>query len=83
VLQELGHTSDIDEVEDELFRLARAVDDNINLRRVLADTSLSLEGRSELLADLLAGAKPATLRLATYVLHRAARGAGARSRRHL
>jgi F-type H+-transporting ATPase subunit delta len=68
-LQELAATEEVDQVEDELFRIARLLDENPQLRRVLEDVNFSLPARQAVLADLLASrARPATLRLSTYVL---------------
>ncbi len=69
VLQELPGSADLDEVEDELFRLARLLDGQPQLRSVLSNVTLPLDGRIRVLEDLLAGkVRPATLRLARFVL---------------
>jgi ATP synthase F1 delta subunit len=69
VLQELSSPAEIDEVEDELFRLARILDDNRELRRALSDPSTSVRGRVGILVELLSNKVSApTLRLASYVI---------------
>ncbi len=69
VLQELAATSEIDAVEDELFSLARFLEQSQQLRSFLGDIGLPVAGRSAVLADLLAGKmREITIRLATYVL---------------
>jgi F-type H+-transporting ATPase subunit delta len=69
VLQELSSPGDLDEVEDELFRFARVLEDNPDLRRVLEDTNYALGARIDVLTDLIgARVRPATLRLCSYVL---------------
>lgn len=69
VLQELGSSAELDEVEDELFRFARVLDSQPALRAVLTNVTLPLEGRVRVLDDLLeAKVRPATLRLARFVL---------------
>jgi F-type H+-transporting ATPase subunit delta len=69
VLQELGSRAEVEEVEDELFRLARILDGAPALRSVLADTALPAEGRIKVLDDLIeAKVRPATLRLGRFVL---------------
>ncbi len=45
----------LEETEDELFRFARLVDANPRLRNALADRTLPLEHRQELVGSLLAG----------------------------
>lgn len=70
VLQELRTNTEVDEVEDELFRFARLLDAEPALRSVLANGSLPVEGRTKVLEDLLAGkVRPTTVRLARFVLH--------------
>jgi F-type H+-transporting ATPase subunit delta len=69
VLQELTDPNELDEVEDELFRFARVLEDNPSLRRVLEDTNFAIDARIDVLADLLGErVRPATLRLCGYVL---------------
>lgn len=52
-------------VEDELFRFARVVESERELRNTLADRSVPLEHRQQLVQDLLEGRTgPATVRLA-------------------
>lgn len=65
----LDQTSEIEDVEDELFRFTRIVEANPGLRSALADPTVSVSGRQALLDALLAGkVRPATLRLAQVVL---------------
>ncbi len=69
VLQEITEPAALDAVEDELFRFARVLEDNPELRRVLEDTNFALSARIDVLSDLIAShVKPATLRLCSYVL---------------
>lgn len=69
VLQELPGTAEVDDVEDELFRLARILDGHPELRAVLSDVQAPLAGRLAVLDDLLASkVRTETLRLARYVL---------------
>jgi F-type H+-transporting ATPase subunit delta len=53
---------DVSEVEDELFRLARVVESNDELRSTLTDTGLPVERRAQVIEDLLAGKVTATTR---------------------
>jgi F-type H+-transporting ATPase subunit delta len=55
----------LEETEDELFRFARTVESNPELRNALADRAVERAGRQELVRQLLEGrATDATLRLA-------------------
>jgi F-type H+-transporting ATPase subunit delta len=55
----------LEEIEDELFRFARTVESNPELRNALADRAVERAGRQELVRQLLEGrATDATLRLA-------------------
>ncbi|MFJ9819367.1 F0F1 ATP synthase subunit delta [Streptomyces sp. NPDC101151] len=75
VLEELANVADLtaaektgtlDDVEDELFRFARIVASNTELRAALTDRAASASAKVELLHRLLGGrAKPATERLVT------------------
>lgn len=61
--------SNVDEIEDELFRLARLAERSTALRQALADASAPVDRRVAVLADLLANkVTPATILLASYVL---------------
>lgn len=74
VFEDIPETSELEEIEDELFRLARIVDSHPALRSALSDTGRPLEARAALLAALLEGkARPATVRLAALSLHGRAR----------
>lgn len=62
-------TSDFSQIEDDLFRWARTVEENIELRRVLLDRDAPLGSRLGLVEQLLAGkVSPLALRLARYVV---------------
>ncbi|MBO0812774.1 MAG: F0F1 ATP synthase subunit delta [Microlunatus sp.] len=55
----------LDDVEDQLFRFGRMVDGDPDLRGAVTDRTASLERRSALVDELLAGkAQPETIRLA-------------------
>lgn len=47
-------TSELEEIEDEIFRLARIVESNPSLRSSLVDPTYSIESRRRVLDDLLA-----------------------------
>jgi len=65
VFEGVTETSELEEIEDELFRFARIIESSPALRSVLSDTTLPLENREQILGDLLEGkVRPATLRLA-------------------
>jgi F-type H+-transporting ATPase subunit delta len=69
VFQELSSPDELDQIEDDLFRFARLLDSNPELRRVLEDANFTLAPRIAVLSDLLATRSlPGTLRLATYVV---------------
>ena len=64
-LIEADRNGHLEEAEDELFRFARTVEANPDLRNALADRSVDLRGREELVEQLLAGkVNEATLALA-------------------
>jgi len=64
VFEEVTETTELHEIEDELFRFARVVESSPSLRSVLSDTTLPLANREQILNDLLDGkVRPATLRL--------------------
>lgn len=48
-------TGDLENAEDELFRFARLVESNPELRNILSDRSIDLSRRQELVGDLLRG----------------------------
>ena len=48
-------TGSIDDVEDDIFRLARAIETNEQLRSSLSDTSLPTERRQKIVEQLLGG----------------------------
>ena len=61
-----GH---IDEVEDELFRFARIVEGNDELRMTISNPGLPLDQRSAVVDDLLEGrALPSTRAIATFIV---------------
>ncbi|MGP8162898.1 MAG: ATP synthase F1 subunit delta [Acidimicrobiales bacterium] len=69
VLEELSAAREVDEVEDELFGIARLVDTNRTLRQTLSDANVPLSGRIAVVEDLLGPVcKPATVRLVRYLL---------------
>jgi F-type H+-transporting ATPase subunit delta len=60
----------LDETEDELFRFARTVEANPDLRNVLADRSVPVDKRTDLVGELLGGrASDSTVRLAKRAVH--------------
>jgi F-type H+-transporting ATPase subunit delta len=63
------NTSNFDEIEDGLFRWARTVEANIELRRLLLDRDAPLESRLGTVRQLLSGkVDDVTLRLCCYVI---------------
>ncbi|MGH9302624.1 MAG: F0F1 ATP synthase subunit delta, partial [Acidimicrobiales bacterium] len=74
VLEALPHKSQLDEVEDELFRFARIVEADASLRQALSETGRSLADRQDLVRGLLAGkVADATLALVCEALRSRAR----------
>ncbi len=64
VFEGIAETSELEEIEDELFRFARVVESSATLRSVLSDTTLPLPSREQILGELLeAKVRPATLQL--------------------
>jgi len=64
VFEGVHETSELEEIEDELFRFARVVEASTPLRSVLSDTSLPLPSREQILGELLeAKVRPATIEL--------------------
>jgi len=64
IFEDVPETSELEEIEDELFRFARIIESTDALRSVLSDTAVPLESRDQILDDLLQGkVRPATLRL--------------------
>lgn len=55
-------------VEEELFRFARAVEENSELRERLGDARIGIGLRLEMLSELLQRAHPATVAAATYLV---------------
>jgi ATP synthase F1 delta subunit len=69
VFETLPSQSDLDDIEDELFRFARVVEATPALRSALADRSLPLPVRRGVVADLLEGrTRAATVRLVNEAL---------------
>jgi ATP synthase F1 delta subunit len=69
VFEDMAEVAEIEEVEDELFRFARIVEQVPGLRGALADPTRPVAGRRALLDDLLSGkVRPATLDLAGVLL---------------
>ena len=65
VFEDIAAVSELEEIEDQLFRFARTVDSNEGLRRALADSSRPVSDRRNLVSDLLDGkVNPVTVRLA-------------------
>ena len=70
VFEELPATTELDTVEDELFRFARLVESTPLLRGALTDRGLPLSVRRGVVEDLIHDrARPATLRLVVEALH--------------
>ncbi|MGH9087823.1 MAG: F0F1 ATP synthase subunit delta [Acidimicrobiales bacterium] len=68
VFEELA-ASDLEEVEDELFRFARTVADASALRSALVDRDLPIDARQGIVTDMLEGkVRPAMLRLVRYAV---------------
>ena len=62
VFEGVAETSELEEIEDELFRFARVIESSPSLRTVLSDVTVPLESRDQILNDLLQGkVHPATL----------------------
>jgi F-type H+-transporting ATPase subunit delta len=62
-------TSNFDEIEDELFRWARTVESNLELRRLLLDRDAALEARLGTVRQLLTGkVNDITLRLCLFTI---------------
>jgi F-type H+-transporting ATPase subunit delta len=69
VFEALPSVSEIDDIEDELFRFARVVESTPALRSALTDRSLALSLRRGIVSDLLHDrAQPATVRLVNEAL---------------
>ena len=61
--------SHVDEVEDELFRFARIIEGNDDLRMTLANPGLPLDARAAIVDELLEGrALPTTKAIATFIV---------------
>lgn len=58
----------IDEVEDELFRFARSLESNTELRDTLTDEVVPAERRLGIVEDLLGTATPTTIQLVSMVI---------------
>ncbi len=75
VLEDVRNVADLEEIEQELFAFARAVESNDRLRAALADSSRPLGDRRKLISDLLGGrSNPVTVRLARAAVHGRSRG---------
>jgi ATP synthase F1 delta subunit len=69
VFETLPEVSELDDIEDELFRFARVVESTPALRSALTDRSLPLPLRRDVVSDLLAGrAHDASVRLVNEAL---------------
>jgi F-type H+-transporting ATPase subunit delta len=74
VFEHLEDQGDVDAIEDELFRLARIMEGQSELRGALSSTAMALSARLSLLSDLLGTkVRKETMGLVGYVL-RAGRG---------
>lgn len=69
VLQGLESRAEIDTVEDELFQIARVLEQNLELRDVLGDGNLPYSGRAGVIDELFGHAvSETTTRLVRYVI---------------
>ena len=69
VLEELASAADIDQIEDEIFSVAKLLDSQADLRHVLEDGSTALAGRLGILSDLFSARLGAeSFRLVAFVL---------------
>ena len=67
VLEEVDRDGELTTVEDELFRFARLIEANLDLRDALSNRDVPPSARNGVVTDLLRErAQPITLRLATY-----------------
>lgn len=68
-LDVLAAEGNVNEVQDELFRFARVVEGNDDLRQALGDPHLPVEKRQQIVEDLLGGkASPTTVALVSLVV---------------
>lgn len=69
IFEQVARPEEVDEVEDELFRLARITEQSAPLRAALSDANSPVERRLAVLTDLLSGrvSEPTSL-LACYVI---------------
>ncbi len=64
VFEEVAETSELEEIEDEIFRFARIVESQPSLRSAVSDHTRPIEDRERLVNGLLEGkVRPATLRI--------------------
>lgn len=69
VFEGIERAAEIEDIEDELFRFTRIVEASPELRSALADPTVSVSGRQELVDNLLGGkVRPATVQLAKVVM---------------
>lgn len=69
LFQSLEDRSEVDEVEDELFRFARTVEGSAPLRGALTNPDVPVEVRQAVVTDLVGGkVRPATARLIAYTV---------------
>jgi F-type H+-transporting ATPase subunit delta len=69
LLQVAKAEGSLDTVEDELFRVARTLEGNDNLRSALTDQAIPVDRRQGIVEDLLAGkASPVTTALVSFVV---------------
>ncbi len=77
VLEDVRNLADLEEIEQELFTFARAVESNDRLRAALADSSRPIGDRRQLISDVLGGrSNPVTVRLARAAMHSRSRAGG-------
>ena len=70
IFEDITSATELEEIEDELFKFARVVQTNDSLRAALADSSRPVGDRRKLIGDLLNGrVTPVTIRLARAALH--------------
>jgi F-type H+-transporting ATPase subunit delta len=69
ILEIASSEGDIERVADELFRFARTLEADNDLRQTLTDIALPVEGKEKLLTELLAAkASPHTLNILIFVV---------------
>jgi F-type H+-transporting ATPase subunit delta len=70
IFEDIAVASELEQIEDELFRFANVIRSNEALRAALADSNRPVGDRRKLVGDLLTGrVSPVTIRLARAALH--------------